>query len=192
MSHVASAARTVVRRALPRRRRSLGAVVITGASSGIGEATALHLAGLGYRVIAGVRSTDDFERLRKSAPGIEPVMLDVTDDDQIAALVEFVDRTEPAGLAGLVNNAGVGVVGPVEALGREHWEWVFGVNVIGMAVVTRALLPSLVRGRGRVVGSAAAPAGSPSRSSRRTPPRSSRSRALPTCCAGRSRATACG
>ncbi len=152
MSHVASTARTVVRRALPRRRRALGAVVVTGASSGIGEATALHLASLGYRVIAGVRRTDDFERLRKAAPGLEPVMLDVTDDAHIAALVEFVDRTEPAGLAGLVNNAGVGVLGPIEALDREHWEWVFGVNVIGMAVLTRSLLPSLIRGRGRVVG----------------------------------------
>lgn len=126
--------------------------MVTGASSGIGEATALHLASLGYRVLAGVRRTDDFERLRKAAPGIEPVMLDVTDDAHIAALVELIERTEPAGLAGLVNNAGVGVLGPVEALDRSHWEWVFGVNVVGMAVLTRALLPSLIRGRGRVIG----------------------------------------
>jgi NAD(P)-dependent dehydrogenase (short-subunit alcohol dehydrogenase family) len=152
MSPVSATARRVVRRALPRRRGTLGTVVITGASSGIGEATALHLAGLGYRVLAGVRSTDDFERLRKAAPGIEPVMLDVTDDAQIESLVELVDRTEPGGLAGLVNNAGVGVLAPVEAVEREQWEWVLGVNIVGMAVLTRALLPSLIRGRGRVVG----------------------------------------
>lgn len=151
MSPVASTARRIVRRARPRL-RGTGTVVVTGASSGIGEATALHLAALGYRVLAGVRSTDDFERLRKSAPNIEPVMLDVTDDAQIAALVELVNRTEPGGLAGLVNNAGVGVLSPIEALERDQWEWVLGVNVIGMAVLTRALLPSLIRGRGRVVG----------------------------------------
>lgn len=127
-------------------------MVVTGASSGIGEATAIHLAGLGYRVLAGVRNSDDFERLRKVSPQIEPVMLDVTDDAQIAGLVELVARTEPNGLAGLVNNAGVGVLAPVEALDRTHWEWVMGVNVIGMATLTQALLPSLIEGRGRVVG----------------------------------------
>jgi NAD(P)-dependent dehydrogenase (short-subunit alcohol dehydrogenase family) len=152
MSPVSSTARRVVRRARSRRGGAPGAVVVTGASSGIGQATALHLASLGYRVLAGVRTTEDFERLRKAAPGIEPVMLDVTDDAQIASLVELVDRTEPGGLAALVNNAGVGVLAPVEAVERAQWEWVFGVNVVGMAVLTRALLPSLIRGRGRVVG----------------------------------------
>jgi NAD(P)-dependent dehydrogenase (short-subunit alcohol dehydrogenase family) len=151
MSPVPSAARRVVRRALPGGRGARGAVVVTGASSGIGEATAQHLASLGYRVLAGVRHTDDFERLRKT-PGIEPVMLDVTDDGHIAALVELVDRSEPAGLAGLVNNAGVGVLAPAEVITREQWEWVLGVNVIGMATLTSALMPSLIRGRGRVVG----------------------------------------
>ncbi|MBO9532456.1 MAG: SDR family NAD(P)-dependent oxidoreductase [Solirubrobacteraceae bacterium] len=152
MSPVAATARKVVRRALPRPRGVRGAVVVTGASSGIGEATALHLASLGYRVLAGVRSTEDFERLRKAAPGIEPIMLDVTDDNQINSLVELIDRTEPGGLHGLVNNAGVGVMSPIEALQREQWQWVLGVNVIGMATLTTALLPSLIRGRGRVIG----------------------------------------
>ncbi|MFT4034486.1 MAG: SDR family NAD(P)-dependent oxidoreductase [Patulibacter sp.] len=152
MSQVTSQARRAVRRALPRSRSARGAVVVTGASSGIGEAIALHLAHEGYRVLAGVRNTDDFERLRKAAPRIEPVMLDVTDDTHVGSLIELIERTEPGGLVGLVNNAGVGVLAPAEALTREHWQWVIGVNVIGMASLTTALLPSLLRGGGRIIG----------------------------------------
>ncbi|MDQ8045810.1 MAG: SDR family oxidoreductase [Solirubrobacteraceae bacterium] len=133
------------------RHRSLGAVVVTGASTGIGEATALHLAALGYRVLAGVRNARDFETMRTRAPGIEPVMLDITDEDQIAALVEFVERTEPGGLRGLVNNAGVGQVGPIEILTSQQWRDVLEVNVIGTVAITRALMPSLFRAKGRVV-----------------------------------------
>lgn len=126
-------------------------MLVTGASSGIGRATVLHLAQLGYRVLAGVRTAEHFEELRTLAPNIEPVMLDVRDEDQLAALVEFIDETEPGGLRALVNNAGVGVMGPTELLEAEDWRWVLEVNVIGTVAVTRALLPSLLRSGGRVV-----------------------------------------
>ncbi|MDO9356432.1 MAG: SDR family NAD(P)-dependent oxidoreductase [Solirubrobacteraceae bacterium] len=124
---------------------------MTGASSGIGEATALHLAGLGYRVLAGVRSTADFERLRATSPGIEPVMLDITNEDHIATLVEFVERSAPGGLAGLVNNAGIASVGPIEMLSLDEWRAVMDTNVIGTVAITTALLPLLFEARGRIV-----------------------------------------
>lgn len=132
-------------------RRGPGAVVVTGASSGIGRATVLHLASLGYRVLAGVRNVTDFEALGALAPNIEPVMLDVRDEGQIRALVDLVEETEPGGLRALVNNAGVGVMGPTELLDEGDWRWVLEVNVIGTVAVTRALLPSLLRSGGRVV-----------------------------------------
>lgn len=151
MSRVFSSAE-VDRAVVPRAsRRGLGAVVVTGASTGIGRAAALHLASLGYRVLAGVRNAEDFEALRTAAPGVEPVMLDVRDDEQLRALVELIDATEPDGLRALVNNAGVGVLGPMEMLDTEDWRWVMEVNVIGTMAVTRALLPSLLRSGGRIV-----------------------------------------
>jgi NAD(P)-dependent dehydrogenase (short-subunit alcohol dehydrogenase family) len=151
MSRVFSTPEVVHR---PRQRangRRLGAVVVTGASTGIGEATALHLASLGYRVLAGVRNADDFERLRAVGGGVEPVMLDITNEEHVEALVAFVDETEPGGLRGLVNNAGVGAVGPIETLSREQWRAVMDVNLLGTVAITAALLPSLFRSRGRVV-----------------------------------------
>ncbi len=126
-------------------------MVITGASTGIGEATALHLASLGYRVLAGVRKQADFERLRAIGRGIEPVILDVTNEEHIAALCELVDRTEPGGLTALVNNAGIGAPGPIEAVAPQEWRDVMEVNVIGVVAVTQALLPSLLRAKGRVI-----------------------------------------
>jgi NAD(P)-dependent dehydrogenase (short-subunit alcohol dehydrogenase family) len=134
-----------------RNRRYRGTVVVTGASSGIGESTALHLASLGYRVLAGVRKQADFERMRNLPAGLEPVMLDITDQGQIAALVELVERTTPEGLAALVNNAGIGIFGPFELLTTEQWQRCFDTNVIGTASVTRALLPNLIRSRGRII-----------------------------------------
>lgn len=126
-------------------------MVITGASTGIGEATALHLASLGYRVLAGVRKQTDFERLRAIGRGVEPIILDVTNAEHIAALAELVDRTEPGGLTALVNNAGIGAPGPIEAVAPQEWRDVMEVNVIGVVAVTQALLPSLLRAKGRVI-----------------------------------------
>jgi NAD(P)-dependent dehydrogenase (short-subunit alcohol dehydrogenase family) len=115
-------------------------VLITGASTGIGEAIALRLADKGWRVFAGVRRDEDGERLRKESGGtIEPVMLDVTKPEQIAAAVEQLGGS----LDALVNNAGIGVGGPVEFLSLDEWRRQLEVNLVGQIGVTQACLPSL-------------------------------------------------
>jgi NAD(P)-dependent dehydrogenase (short-subunit alcohol dehydrogenase family) len=121
-------------------------VVVTGASSGIGEACARRLAGSGWRVLAGVRSGADAERLR--APGVEPVMLDVTDAASIAAAAE---RLGDGGLQGLVNNAGIAVSMPLEFLPLDELRRQLEVNLVGQLAVTQAFLPHLRRARGRIV-----------------------------------------
>src|SRR5919197_2430358 len=89
-----------------------GTVVVTGASTGIGEATALHLSELGFDVLAGVRKDEDAERLR--GRGLRPLKLDVTDEGSIAAARDEVEQASANRLAGLVNNAGVAVSAPLE------------------------------------------------------------------------------
>ena len=128
-------------------------VLITGASTGIGRATALRLAGSGWTVLAGVRRTEDGERLaaEASAGRIVPLRLDVTDAGQIAAAVEEIARRDGGRLDALVNNAGIGVGGPLEVLSDEEWRRQFDVNFFGQVAVTRALLPALRRARGRIV-----------------------------------------
>jgi NAD(P)-dependent dehydrogenase (short-subunit alcohol dehydrogenase family) len=125
-------------------------VLITGASSGIGQATALRLARGGWNVLAGVRRREDGERLAREAPAgrVEALELDVTDSAQIAAAAA---RFDGAGLDALVNNAGIGVGGPLEVLGEEEWRRQFDVNFFGQIAVTRALLPALRSARGRIV-----------------------------------------
>ncbi len=123
-------------------------VVVTGASTGIGAATALELARRGFHVLAGVRRDSDRKSLR--AEGVEPVILDITDPDHVAALAARVERG-PGPLRALVNNAGVPGAGPVEVMPLSEWRRVFEVNLFGHVAVTQALLPALVRGEGRVV-----------------------------------------
>ena len=111
----------------------------------------------GHRVYAGVRSSKDGERLQAVAsPQLRPVMADVTDPDQIGATMAIIDdEVGPAGLDGLVNNAGVAIGGPVEFVPLSEWRSQFEVNVFGQVTVTHAALPLLrrARGRGGVVGS---------------------------------------
>jgi NAD(P)-dependent dehydrogenase (short-subunit alcohol dehydrogenase family) len=125
-----------------------GTVVITGASTGIGRATALRLAGAGFAVLAGVRREEDGAALRADNGRIEPVLVDVTDAGQIAALAERVGR---APLAGLVNNAGIAVAGPLEGVPLDEIRRQFEVNVFGLLAVTQALLERIRAGRGRIV-----------------------------------------
>ncbi len=126
-----------------------GNVLITGTSSGIGRACALRFAQLGYRVFAGVRSAADGDALKAESPAqIEPVLLDVTSAASITAAVAAIGG-EP--LAGLVNNAGIAVAGPLELVSLERCRAEFEVNVIGLLAVTQAFLPHLRRGRGRIV-----------------------------------------
>ena len=123
-------------------------VVVTGASTGMGSATARTLAQRGFLVLAGVRRDRDADAIR--ADGIEPVRLDITEPEHVRALAARV-AAGPGGLRALVNNAGIQVNGPVEALPLEQWRRVFEVNLFGHVAVTQALLPALLRSRGRVV-----------------------------------------
>ena len=125
-----------------------GTVVITGASTGIGRASALRLARAGFDVLAGVRREEDGAALHAEDGRIEPVLVDVTDGGQIAALA---DRVGGAGLAGLVNNAGIAVAGPLEGVPLDEIRRQYEVNVFGLLAVTQALLEPIRTGRGRIV-----------------------------------------
>jgi NAD(P)-dependent dehydrogenase (short-subunit alcohol dehydrogenase family) len=128
-------------------------VVVTGASTGIGRATALRLDSDGWRVFAGVRRETDGEALREEASErLVPVMLDVTDAGQIAAARDRIaEELDGAGLDGLVNNAGVALPGPLETLPIEDFRRQIEVNLTGQVAVTQAMLPLIREARGRVV-----------------------------------------
>lgn len=129
------------------------AVVITGASTGIGAACAWHLDRLGFTVLAGVRRMEDGAALKAQASArLQPIILDVTDAKSIAQAWQVVAELVGArGLAGLVNNAGIAVAGPLEAVPIADLRLQFEVNVIGPVAVTQAFLPLLRQGRGRIV-----------------------------------------
>ncbi|MQA73776.1 MAG: SDR family NAD(P)-dependent oxidoreductase [Solirubrobacterales bacterium] len=132
--------------------RVRGAVVITGSSTGIGRATALALDRQGFEVFAGVRRPEDGEALRASASGsLEPLIVDVTDGASIAAAAARVREATGARLAGLVNNAGVVVPGPVEGIELDELRRQLEVNVVGQVAVTQAFLSMIRAARGRVV-----------------------------------------
>ncbi|MGX9788857.1 SDR family NAD(P)-dependent oxidoreductase [Mycobacterium sp. MMS18-G62] len=124
--------------------------VITGASTGIGAATARELARRGFHVLAGVRRDRDADAIR--GPGIEPLIIDITHPGHIQALVARV-QADPQGRAvrALVNNAAIQANVPVEAFAIDEWRHMFEVNLFGHIAVTQALLPALIRGKGRVV-----------------------------------------
>lgn len=127
-------------------------VLITGASTGIGEACALRLASRGWRVFAGIRRVQDGEALVSKAAAIIPVILDVTRQDHITAAVERIrDIVGDRGLHGLVNNAGIAIGGPLEFLPSTEIERQFQVNVFGPIAVMQAFLPMIRAARGRIV-----------------------------------------
>ena len=131
-----------------------GAVLITGASTGIGKVCALVLDRSGYRVFAGMRNTQGYESLRNEASELlSPVRLDITDSEQIAGAVEAVEKDlgPDLGLTGLINNAGIVVAGPLEFLPLDSLRRQLEVNVIGHVAVTQAFLPLIRKGRGRIV-----------------------------------------
>jgi NAD(P)-dependent dehydrogenase (short-subunit alcohol dehydrogenase family) len=125
-----------------------GTVVVTGASTGIGRVTALRLASVGFTVLAGVRKEEDGEALRSADARVEPVRLDVTDAEQVAALAA---RVGSGPLAGLVNNAGIAVAGPLEGIPLDEIRRLYDVNVFGLIAVTQALLDPIRAARGRIV-----------------------------------------
>jgi NAD(P)-dependent dehydrogenase (short-subunit alcohol dehydrogenase family) len=131
-------------------------ILVTGASSGIGRATALRLAAAGHHVYAGVRTDADGTALRAAAAvgggEVTPVLLDVTDADQIAAACATVaGHVGPAGLDGLVDNAGIGLAAPTELLPLDTFRRLLEINLIGPLAVTQAFLPLLRLARGRIV-----------------------------------------
>ena len=129
------------------------AVVVTGASTGIGRATALHLDSIGLRVFAGVRRDRDGDELRRHSSGsLTPLRLDVTDAVQVAAAAGAVTEAVADGrLLGIVNNAGIAVAGPVEFVPLDDWRRQLEVNVLGVVAMVQAFTPLLRAGRGRVV-----------------------------------------
>jgi len=132
---------------------SRGGVVITGASSGIGRESSLYLDRRGYRVFAGVRRAADGEALKQAASRrLIPLIIDVTDPRTITDAVAQVERElGEAALVGLVNNAGIGVGGPVEFLTVAELRRGLDVNLIGPLMVTQAFMPMIRRSRGRIV-----------------------------------------
>jgi NAD(P)-dependent dehydrogenase (short-subunit alcohol dehydrogenase family) len=128
-------------------------IVITGASTGIGAACAFALDRLGFRVFAGVRRASDGEALRaRGSSKLTPIILDVTDTPSIARAAETVrEAVGSSGLAGLVNNAGMVVAGPLEVLALNDLRKQMEVNVIGQIAVTQAFIPLLRQGHGRIV-----------------------------------------
>lgn len=128
---------------------SMRSVVVTGASSGIGLATAHHLARSGWRVFAGVRRKGQQPEL---PPGLSEVLLDVTVPESVSAAVEQVAaEVGDRGLDGLVNNAGIGLVFPMEHVPPQDLRDVFEINVFGLVATTQAFLPLLRQARGRIV-----------------------------------------
>jgi NADP-dependent 3-hydroxy acid dehydrogenase YdfG len=121
-----------------------GVAVVTGASSGIGAATARRLAAEGFDVVAAARRRERLDALAAEHPGIRPVTLDVTDESSVAALA-----AELPDVALLVNNAGGALgVDPVERARVEDWQRMYDSNVLGVLRVTQALLPALEAGSG--------------------------------------------
>jgi NAD(P)-dependent dehydrogenase (short-subunit alcohol dehydrogenase family) len=128
-------------------------VVVTGASSGIGRASALHLDELGFTVFAGVRKDADAESLRsQGSERLEPLSIDVADEGSVTdAAARVSEAVGERGLAALVNNAGISVVGPLEFLPLEELRRQLEVNLVGQVAVTQALLPELRKAKGRIV-----------------------------------------
>lgn len=125
---------------------SRGTIFVTGASTGIGNATALRLAKAGYDVIPGLRRDEPLPD-----PVKPPVLIDLADPDSIAPAAKQVLERAEGNLVGLVNNAGINVNGPFEAVGLDEWRQQFEVNLFGHLAVTQALLPALLQTKGRIV-----------------------------------------
>lgn len=134
-------------------RRTKSTIVITGASSGIGRATALRLARSGWRVIAAVRKETDARALEAAADGaLETVQLDVAAKESIdAAARDIAARLAGRGLDALFNNAGIGDVFPTEYASLETLRAIYEVNLFGQIAVIQALLPLVRMAKGRII-----------------------------------------
>jgi NAD(P)-dependent dehydrogenase (short-subunit alcohol dehydrogenase family) len=128
------------------------AILITGTSTGIGRACALHLDKLGYKVYAGVRREEDADSLRSEASeNLTALILDVTDESSIETALSRIEQENDGKLFGLVNNAGIGISGVVEVTPIEEVRKVLDVNVIGLYALTKAAIPMIRKGKGRII-----------------------------------------
>jgi NAD(P)-dependent dehydrogenase (short-subunit alcohol dehydrogenase family) len=127
-----------------------GAILITGASTGIGHTTALLLAESGYTVFAGVRKEADRQRVESEHPNLRPIILDVTVPADLTRAVESI-KAQGLPLVGVVNNAGIAVAGPLEFLPLEEIRKQFEINVYGPIAVAQAVLPLLRVSKGRII-----------------------------------------
>lgn len=126
-------------------------ILISGASTGIGRASAIHLARNEHKVWAGVRTQKSYDDLLKmNVRGVQPIFLDVTSSPSIADAVSLIKKNGGV-LHALINNAGIAIGGPVEALTMEAWRRQFDINVFGLIELTRACLPLLRESKGRIV-----------------------------------------
>jgi NAD(P)-dependent dehydrogenase (short-subunit alcohol dehydrogenase family) len=130
-----------------------GYVVVTGTSTGIGAATAMYLAENGFQVFAGVRREVDGEALQaQTSASLTPLIIEVTDEATISAAATTVaDAVGDRGLAGLVNNAGIGVPAPIEFQPMADFRKQLEVNLFGPVAMIQAFLPLIRRGGGRIV-----------------------------------------
>ena len=127
-------------------------ILISGASTGIGKECALLLDKQGFKVYAGVRKTSDFEALTLSGNGnIQPVMLDVCKDEDVRGIFKLVSEDNKYRFFGLINNAGLGISGIVEAIPLEELKRLFEVNLFGVHRLTRAFLPMIRKNKGRII-----------------------------------------
>jgi short-subunit dehydrogenase len=127
-------------------------VLITGASTGIGKATALHLDKCGYYVFAGVRKKEDADNLREEASArLKPVILDVTDSKSIDNTFKEIEADFGSEFFGLVNNAGIGISGVLEAVEIEDVRKLMDVNVIGLLALTQKFIPLLKKSKGKII-----------------------------------------
>ncbi len=121
-------------------------VLVTGSSTGIGKACAIHLAEKGFSVIAAVRRPSDGQPLEAASKNLRTIQLDIADPQSIAdAKTQITEITQDTGLAAIINNAGIGVFGPVEFVSLDDWRRQFEVNVFGHIAITQTLLPLLRR-----------------------------------------------
>lgn len=128
----------------------MSAVLVTGASTGIGRATVKRLDRIGWRVWAGVRDESDGDRLAVAgSPRLRPVRLDVTDPASIDSARSQIE--EQGTLEAVVNNAGIGIAGPLELISDDELREQLETNVVGQLSVTRAMLPLLRDSQGRIV-----------------------------------------
>jgi NAD(P)-dependent dehydrogenase (short-subunit alcohol dehydrogenase family) len=127
-------------------------IVVTGASTGIGKATALHLDNLGFKVFASIRKEADGQALKiEASDELRPIFLDVTDGDSVAAAVDTVAKETGGELYGLVNNAGLSLNGPLELVPTSEIKQLMDVNVLGLLAMTQAFLPLLRQNKGRII-----------------------------------------